>query len=306
MCVLQGFQCIWEKCRHFLLGFHVVLTAFVAHTVCIGQLLPCLETQKNVVRISIFFVGVMNIVSGYQVNSSLLVHAQKLLVYILLFRNSMILKLQEKIAFAENFLIAEGRLLSVRVHSSVKEPGYFTGQAGAQRDEAFVIFPEKLQVYSWFIVKAFFKAFGYNFHKVLVALIVLGKKYQMVVTVVATADLAVEAGTRGYIDFAAKDRIDSGCFRCPVKIDDAVHDPMVCDGRAVHPKLLYTGNIFFYFIGTVQQGVFGVDVEVGKSHCVSPSSQIFYLVCWEGEKFFRRDAFGQCVLLTRRRNAPAN
>ena len=76
-----------------LLGFHVVLTAFVAHTVCIGQLLPCLETQKNVVRISIFFVGVMNIVSGYQVNSSLLVHAQKLLVYILLFRNSMILKL---------------------------------------------------------------------------------------------------------------------------------------------------------------------------------------------------------------------
>ena len=55
-----------------------------------------------------------------------------------------------------------------------------------------------------FIVKAFFKAFGYNFHKVLVALIVLGKKYQMVVTVVATADLAVEAGTRGYIDFAAR------------------------------------------------------------------------------------------------------
>ena len=29
----------------------------------------------------------------------------------------------------------------------------------------------------------------------------------------------------------------------------------------------------------------------------------YYLVGWEGEKFFRRDAFGQCVLLTRRRNA---
>ena len=35
-------------------------------------------------------------------------------------------------------------------------------------------------------------------------------------------------------------------------------------------------------------------------------SLLCYLVCWEGEKFFRRDAFGQCVLLTRRRNAPAN
>ena len=81
------------KAPPFPARIHVVLTAFVAHTVCIGQLLPCLETQKNVVRISIFFVGVMNIVSGYQVNSSLLVHAQKLLVYILLFRNSMILKL---------------------------------------------------------------------------------------------------------------------------------------------------------------------------------------------------------------------
>ena len=75
-------------------------------------------------------------------------HTQKLLVYILLFRDSVILEFQEKVSFAENFLITEGRLLSVRVHSSVKEPGYFTGQASAQRYEAFVIFPEKLQVYS--------------------------------------------------------------------------------------------------------------------------------------------------------------
>ena len=37
-----------------------------------------------------------------------------------------------------------------------------------------------------------------------------------------------------------------------------------------------------------------------------PAHFFCYLICWEGEKFFRRDAFGQCVLLTRRRNAPAN
>ena len=41
--ILQSFQGIWKKSCHFLLRFHIVLTAFIAHTVCIRQLLACLK-----------------------------------------------------------------------------------------------------------------------------------------------------------------------------------------------------------------------------------------------------------------------
>ena len=201
--VLQGFQCIWEKGCHFPFGFHVVLAAFVAHTVCVGELLACLEAEKDVVRVSVFFIGVVDVVGGYQVDSGLLVHAEKLLVYVLLFRDPVILKFQKKVAFAEDFLVTEGGFPGVGVHAPGEEAGYFTCQAGAQGDQAFVVFAEKIQVYPGFIIKAFFEAFGYDFHKVLVALVVLCQEYQMVVAVIATADLTVKAGTRGYVYLAA-------------------------------------------------------------------------------------------------------
>ena len=66
-----------------------------------------------------------------------------------------------------------------------------------------MVFAEKFQVYPGFIIKAFFEAFGYDFHKVLVALVVLCQEYQMVVTVIATADLTVKTGTGGYVYLAA-------------------------------------------------------------------------------------------------------
>ena len=47
----------------------------------------------------------------------------------------------------------------------------------------------------------------------------------------------------------------------PVEVDDAVHDAVIRDGGAVHAQLFYTGDVFFDFIGAVQEGVFRVDVK---------------------------------------------
>jgi hypothetical protein len=41
---------------------------------------------------------------------------------------------------------------------------------------------------------------------------------------------------------------------------------VVGDGGAVHAKLLHPLYIFFYFIGTVQQTVFRMDVKMRKRH----------------------------------------
>ncbi len=48
---------------------------------------------------------------------------EKLLVYILLLRNSMILKLQEKISFSKNILITQGCDFCILIHSTCKISG---------------------------------------------------------------------------------------------------------------------------------------------------------------------------------------
>ena len=117
------------------------------------------------------------------------------------------------------------------------------------RYEAFVIFPEKLQVYSGFIIKTFFKAFGYDFHKVLIALIVLSQKYQMVVTVITASDsFFIESGSRCNIDLAPENRFDSCCFCRTVKINHAIHHTMIRNRHTVHPEFFYPGYTFFNFI----------------------------------------------------------
>ena len=84
--------------------------------------------------------------------------------------------------------------------------------------------------------------------------------------VVTTSDFPVKTGTRSNINLAAQNGIDSGSSCSTVKINDSVHNAMVCNGCTVHPQLLHTGHVLFYFVGTVQQTVFCVDMKVRKCH----------------------------------------
>ena len=79
--------------------------------------------------------------------------------------------------------------------------------------------------------------------------IVLRQQYKMIISVLtAAARLFIKPGTRGHIYFTAEDRLHSRLLRRPVKIYDAEHDAVVCDGHTVHPKFLHPGNTLFYLI----------------------------------------------------------
>src|SRR5699024_1925312 len=56
------------------------------------------------------------------------------------------------------------------------------------------------------------------------------------------------------------------------KVNDAVHDTVIRDGHAVHAKFLYSCNTLFDFIGTVQEAVLRMDVEMYKTHISRPLS----------------------------------
>ena len=130
MGIFQSFQSIWKKSCHLFRRFHVILTALIAHSVLICKFLLCLQAKKHVMGLRILSHGVMHIIGSNQINACLSVHAEKLLVYSLLLRNSMILQLQKKIPFSKNILITQGCDLRILVHTPCKVTGYFSGQAG--------------------------------------------------------------------------------------------------------------------------------------------------------------------------------
>ena len=128
--IFQSFQSIWKKSRHLFWRFHIILAALIAHSVLIAEFFLGLQTEEHVMGLRILSHGIMHVIGSNQVDSCLSVHAEKLLVYRLLLRNSMILKLQEEISFSKNILITQGCDLCILIHSTGKIPCDLSCQAG--------------------------------------------------------------------------------------------------------------------------------------------------------------------------------
>ena len=103
--IFQSFQSIWKKSRHLFWRFHIILAALIAHSVLIAELFLSLQTKKNIMWFRILCHSVMHIIGGNQIDPRLSVHTEKLLVYGLLLRDPMILKLQKEISLSENILV---------------------------------------------------------------------------------------------------------------------------------------------------------------------------------------------------------
>ena len=88
----------------------------------------------------------------------------------------------------------------------------------------------------------------------------------MVIPLLASGQFLIKTGIGGYINLTAENRPDPFRLTCLIKINHPVHDPVVCDGGAVHAQFLHTFYILFDLIGTVQQTVFCVDVKMCKCH----------------------------------------
>ena len=104
-CIFQCLFRIRKKRFHFLRGFHIILTALVAHLVLVRQLLASLDTEQDIMRLHVLRIGIMTVIGGYQRDLKLLTHTQQRLIDGLLFRNAVILQLQEIISFAKDCLI---------------------------------------------------------------------------------------------------------------------------------------------------------------------------------------------------------
>ncbi len=107
---------------------------------------------------------------------------------------------------------------------------------------------------------------AHDLHQVLIAFIIFRQQHQVIISVLATGYFPVKPGIRRHINLAAQDRIDPLLPAGAVKINDTVHHAVVRDSRRIHPQLFHPFYIFFYLIGTVQQAVLRVDMQMGKCH----------------------------------------
>ena len=211
-------------------------------------------------------IRVMHVVCDRQRDVQLPAHGKQGGVHQPLRRNPMILQLQEKIALAEAFLIFQRRLLRLVRKALLDVSRHLSRQTGGKGDDSLMVLLQHLHIHARLVIKAFREAAAYDLHQVGVSRVVLRQQHQMIIPVVPAACLSVKPGIRRNIHLAADDRFDPRFLRRPVKINDAVHHPMVGDGGAVHAKLLHPADVFLYLVGAVQQTVLRMNMKMRKCH----------------------------------------
>ena len=72
MGIINSLLGIREQFAHLFLGFAVILSPFITHTVLIRYLFTCLDTQQYVMSLGIFCICIMDIVGSHQFQTCIL------------------------------------------------------------------------------------------------------------------------------------------------------------------------------------------------------------------------------------------
>ena len=128
--VVQRLLCIRKELTHLLFALDKKLSAGIAHTVFIGDLLIRLNAQKHIVCFCISGIRIVTVVGGDHRNVQLPGQLQDAGNHRLLIRISMILQLQKEIPLSENFLVLQCCLFGRFLIPAHEISGHFACKAG--------------------------------------------------------------------------------------------------------------------------------------------------------------------------------
>ena len=242
------FRNIRKKPVHFLPGFYVILSAFIAHAVFILHFFLGLYAQQYVMGIYVLGIRVMHIIGRHERNSRLLMHPDQHLVDMVLGRNAVVLKFKKIPALPENIQMVQRCLFCPFVVSGRNVPRNLPGQAGRQSYDAFMVTSEQFPVDPGLIIEALRKSGGHNPDQVGITCIVFRQKNQVIVSFVRNRIVPVKTAPRRNIDLAPEDRFDPLCEGLLIKIDASEHHSVIRDRRSRLAQFLHAGYIFLYFI----------------------------------------------------------
>ena len=129
-----------------------------------------------------------------------------------------------------------------------------------------MIFIQHLHVHPGPVIIPFRKAPADDFHQVGISGIILRQQHQMVISVLPSGGLLIKPGVGRHINLAADYGFDPLRLRSPIEINHTIHHAVIRNGGTVHAQFFHPGNIFFYFVGTIQKRIFRVDMKMYKCH----------------------------------------
>ena len=263
--VFKGFVAVGEQFTKFLLALEVEFFRLEFHTVGFVHSLAGLDTQQNILHLSIFTAQIVGIVGDDQGQTGLTGDALYALVDRPLLLNSVILQFQIEAVRAENFCHLQGMSLGGLVILFHQILGDRTGQTGGSRNQSLMILLQQFHIHTGFAVETTGKCLRNQHTEILIALAVFAQQHQMVRIIVNTMDTVFHLAA-GQIYLTADDGLDARSLGSFIKINAAIHDTVICDRDGSLPQLLDPVHHAADAACAVKEGVFCMDMQMYKTH----------------------------------------
>ena len=106
--ILNCLRIFREKLTHFLFGFQIKFVRLKFHSIIVVYRAVSLNTEKYIVGFAVLFFNIMTVVCCDNINADFICYANKIWDNSLLFFNSVVLKLNKEIVFAEQIPVILG------------------------------------------------------------------------------------------------------------------------------------------------------------------------------------------------------
>jgi hypothetical protein len=124
---------------------------------------------------------------------------------------------------------------------------------------------KKLKIDAGLGIKAFRVCLGYHVTEVAVSCFVFAEQKQVIPCAVCFVAF-IKAGACRHIDLASDDGLYPFIFAGAVKIDNAVHGAVVCDGDGILTELFCASGDIGDATSAVKQTVFAMQMEMDERH----------------------------------------
>ena len=263
--VVYSLRKISEELTHLILALQVKLIVRKSHPVFVVKGCGGLNGKEHVMSLGVFLADIMNVIGSSKRNADLAGKLYHIVSYGHFLFKTLILYFQIKVSGAEDFQ----KCLSLSLCSGVilykKTMLNISCQTSGKSNYSIAVLSEDIFINARLIVVTFGIPLRYYLNEILIARLIFCKQNQMTLVLVLFRIL-IGHPAGGGVHLTAYYRLDSLFFAFLVKVHNAEHCAVVCNGKAVHSQLLGPGNHIFYPCRSVKKAVLRMKMKVRKSH----------------------------------------
>ncbi len=261
--VFNGFGIMAQIPDHLFWRFEIELVGVEFKTVCIVKGISGLDTQQDFMGLHICPGEIVTVISGYQGNGEPLTHLQQPLIDLLLNGHAILLHLKKKIILSKCFKIIAGSFIGLINFPLKNLLGQFSLETCRQGNQSFAVLSQKFPVHPRLVVKSPKLGNGSQGTQAGISFPVLCQQHKVVQPLVIRCCF-IGNSPGCHIYFASYQGFD-GAFECfLVERCSSKHGTVIRHGNGIHTKFCAPFEQGIQPDGSVQQGVFRMDMEMVK------------------------------------------